>query len=153
MTMITRVLAGGLVAGFLDISYAIIVYGFKGVPPVRIFQSVAGGLYGRATYDGGIRTALQGGLLHFAMALVMAAVFVAAYDRLSFLQKKTPLWGMAYGLGLFLVMYLVVMPLSAIGMIRIPHGGYFLGALFAHCCLVGLPIALAARGRRPIAAL
>jgi hypothetical protein len=61
----TYVLLGGLVAGALDISYAWAFWALKaGVPAMRIFQSVAKGLLGPASYRGGATTAALGLLLH-----------------------------------------------------------------------------------------
>src|SRR5712671_2049976 len=71
---------GGLVAGVLDISYAIIFSWLRsGVPPSRILQSVASGLIGReAARGGGWKTALLGLFLHFLNAFIIATIFFGA---------------------------------------------------------------------------
>src|SRR3954452_4928897 len=70
------ILYGGLVVGVLDGLFALIFYGLiLGVKPLRIFQSVAAGLLGKASYDGGIPTFLLGILLHFIVASCIAAVY------------------------------------------------------------------------------
>jgi hypothetical protein len=49
------VLAGGFVAGTLDIAYACLFWALKsGVPVQRILQSVAAGLLGEASFEGGV---------------------------------------------------------------------------------------------------
>ncbi len=69
-----RLVQGGVLAGALDITYAIVFnYVRSGVPPVRILQSVASGLLGRAAYSGGAGTAGLGLALHFFIALTAAA--------------------------------------------------------------------------------
>jgi hypothetical protein len=141
------ILAGGLLAGALDITYACIVLSFRDISPIGVGQSVASGLLGReAAVAGGIRTGLLGFVLHFGMALIMAAAYFAAATRLPALAKRAVLFGPLYGLGLYLVMNHIVLPLSAIGR----HGGngpwYLVSAeILVHMFFVGLTIALFTR--------
>lgn len=141
------ILVGGLLGGAFDITYACIVLAFRGVSPIGVGQSVASGLLGReAAVAGGVGTGLLGFVLHFAMTLLMAAVYFAAATRLPLLVKRPLLCGPLYGLGLYLVMNHIVLPLSAIGR----HGGngpwsLVLPEILVHMFLVGLTIALAVR--------
>ena len=66
------ILVGGLVAALLDILDPILFFGLRGVAPIRIPQSIASGLLGRAAYSGGLRTVLLGLALHLFIALVWA---------------------------------------------------------------------------------
>jgi len=75
---------GGLACGVLDITAALIVYGYLGAKPLRLLQGIAGGLLGPRTYSGGIATALLGLLCHFVIAFSAAAVYVAASASLRF---------------------------------------------------------------------
>jgi uncharacterized membrane protein YagU involved in acid resistance len=145
----TAIVAGGVVAGVLDITSAFIIYGLRGVTPTRILQSISSGLLGREAYDGGVGTAVLGLGLHFLIALVMAAVYVGLSQRLPALLRYPVPFGLAYGVGAYFVMHYVVLPLSAVG----PRGGFnlelFLLQIVVHALLIGLPIALlAARCRR-----
>src|SRR6267378_8531341 len=72
------ILWGGLLCGVLDITAALLVYGYLGAKPLRLLQGIAGGLLGPRTYSGGIATALLGFLCHFVIAFSAAAVYVAA---------------------------------------------------------------------------
>jgi uncharacterized membrane protein YagU involved in acid resistance len=128
----------------LDITYAIAVYGALGVPPVRIFQSIASGLLGSDAYDGGLATAILGGVLHFCIATAMAAGYLFLSGRLDRMRIAPLFGGFVYGLFLFLLMYLVVVPLSASN-VTMPSGRLMTGALFAHTVLVGIPIAFVVR--------
>jgi hypothetical protein len=143
------VLAGGLTAATLDIVYAFTVFGFRGVDPVRILQSIASGLLGKASYEGGVGSAALGGVLHYAIALVMAAVYVAASRVLVFpaLNRRPWLWGPLYGIGCYLVMNYVVL-LLRFGPKPAPHIEVLLGGLAIHMFGVGLPIALFAAWAR-----
>src|SRR5487761_378091 len=57
---------GGLVAGVLDLAYALIAFGaLHGIPLIRIPQSIASGLLGVRSFLGGWPTAALGVVLHF----------------------------------------------------------------------------------------
>jgi hypothetical protein len=147
LSPLTAILAGGLTAAALDISYAFIAFGLRGVSPVKILQSVASGLLGKASYQGGLATAALGGLLHAAIALVMAAVYVTASRFLPALNRRPWLWGPAYGIGCYLVMNYGVLALR-FGPRPLPALDILLGGVAIHMFGVGLPIALfAARAR------
>ena len=141
------ILTGGLIAGACDITYACIVWGFRGVSPIRIGQSISAGLMGRdAAVAGGLTTGLLGLLLHFLMTIVMAAVYFGVATRLPLLVRRAVVCGIAYGLGIFIVMNFVVLPLSAIGT-RGARGApaLIIMEILVHMFLVGLPIALFTR--------
>src|SRR5262245_25338668 len=75
---------GGLACGVLDITQACIAWGLRGVKPVRVFQSVASGLLGPKSYQGGLPTALLGAALHFFIAFSAAAIYYLASRKLTF---------------------------------------------------------------------
>src|SRR5215210_41930 len=108
------ILYGGLVVGIMDGLFALIFYGMiLGVKPLRIFQSVASGLLGKASYEGGIKTFLLGVMLHFVVATCIAAVYYLASLKLPVLIRHAVVCGLIYGLIAYLVMNYVVIPLSA----------------------------------------
>ncbi len=136
---------GGLVAGSLDILYAMAFWWLKaGVSPLRILQSVAAGALGPASFDGGAASATLGLVLHFAIATAMAAAYVLAARRVPLLLRRPWLCGAAHGLLLYAAMNLVVVPLSAAG--AQPRDPLWVAcSIVAHMLLVGVPIALFAR--------
>jgi len=139
------ILYGGLVVGILDGLFALIFYGvILGAKPMRIFQSVASGLLGKASFEGGTQTFLLGILLHFIVALCIAAVYYAASLLLPVLIDHAVVSGLIYGMIAYLGMSYVIIPLSAIGS-RPFSFRLFLPAFIGHALLVGLPIALLAR--------
>lgn len=138
------ILTGGLIAGTLDITAAIVVYAFRGVRPVRILQSVASGLLGPAAFTGGAATAALGLALHFLIATTAAAVYTLASRRLRALVRQPLPWGALYGVAVYLFMNFVVLPLSA--MRRQPFALEMAAIMVTiHIVCVGLPIALAVR--------
>ena len=67
------ILYGGLAVGVLDGLFAFVFYGaMLGVKPLVIFQSVAAGLLGRASYGGGVPTFLLGLFMHFIVAFTIS---------------------------------------------------------------------------------
>jgi hypothetical protein len=137
------VLAGGLVAGTLDIVYACLFWALKSdVPAQRILQSVAAGLLGEASFEGGGATAALGLALHYLIAVSMSMVYYLAARRLPLLRQRPFLCGAGYGLLLYAVMNYVVVPLSAAG----PGSKdplWITLSIAVHALLIGVPIALA----------
>ena len=139
------ILAGGLIAGSLDIAYAIVFWWLKArVSPARILQSVAAGLLGDATFRGGAATAALGLALHLTIATTMAAAYAAAARRWPALARRPGRYGILYGLLLYAVMNYVVVPLSAAK--PGSRDPLWVGLSIAvHALLIGVPIALAVR--------
>jgi hypothetical protein len=142
------ILWGGLGAGALDITAAFIDSGLRGVGPILVLQSVAGGMLGRDSFQGGLRTALLGLVLHFFIATMWAAAYCVASLKLPWLTRQAVRYGLLYGVVVYLVMYMTVLPLSAL------HFKFFdqsvtamLTGVLIHAFCVGLPIALVIRWR------
>ncbi len=137
-------LYGTLLVGSLDILDAIVFFAFRGVPPIRIFQSVAGGILGREAFRGGIPTALLGAGLHYFISFSIVAVYLAASRKLPILTRHAVTCGLLYGLVVYGVMNRIVVPLSAASPPRFSIA-LLLNGLLAHTLLVGLPSAVVAR--------
>jgi hypothetical protein len=138
---IAAILIGGCAAGFLDIMFAIVRNGTLGIPAMAVLQSIASGLVGKAAFHGGIPMAMFGLILHFAMTIAMAAIFVMVSGRIAAARRHWFASGLLMGAAAFTGMNYIVVPLS-----RFPAGGlpFSASVLAAHLFLVGLPIALAA---------
>ena len=136
---------GGALAGLGDITFAFVVNGLRGVGPVRVLQSVAGGVLGPAAREGGVAAAALGGALHFLIAFAAAAVYWLASRRLRVLVRRPVACGLAYGVAVYLFMNFVVVPLSAAYFTPSHAPAAVLLNSAGHMLLVGLPIALAAR--------
>jgi len=139
------ILWGGLIAGTMDITAAILTYKIRnGLPATRLLQSVASGLLGRDAFTGGAKTAALGLFLHFAIAFGATTVFYLASRKMPWLIQNAVLAGVLYGILVHQFMQQVVLPLSAF------HKGPFnLSALViglvTHIVCIGLPIALCVR--------
>ena len=140
-------LVGGLLAGAADMSYALLWFsGVKGIPWMKIPQSVAGGLIGKATFDGGAGTVALGLALHWLIALIWAAIFVSVARKFLPAIIRTPIpSGLAYGVFVYFFMNWVVLPLDAMHTTpRLAPWNTTLTGLFVHMAGIGLAIAISA---------
>ena len=138
------IFSGGLLAGIFDLTQAFIGYSLMGATPFRILQAVAGGIFGRHSRQMGWTSAAVGLLCHFTVAFNAATVYYLASRELRLLVQRPVLCGLIYGEFVFLFMYFVVIPLSAIGHATFNLATYITGPI-DHPLLVGLPIALCVR--------
>src|SRR5436305_6246212 len=106
---------GGLACGVFDITQACIAYGIQNhLAPPRIFQSVASGLLGPKSFQGGAKTAALGLFLHFLIAFIWAVIYYVASRQIAFLTERPVIAGLLYGEFVWVMMTLVVLPLSAV---------------------------------------
>lgn len=130
---------GGLIAGALDLTQAMILFG------PRIPLSIAAGLLGRQAFRGGPGTYVLGVFLHFFIAFSAAAVYYAASRRLGFLKEHPLVCGLFFGAAVEEVMNLIVLPLSALHA-RGPYQLYdLILGLLVHMVVIGLPISFSVR--------
>ena len=107
------VLLAGFVAGAIDLLFAFVFFGWQlGISPMRVMQSIATGLYGAASFEGGATTAAVGVVAHFFILTVAAWWYYLASLRLP-LNRQPILYGMLYGLAIYVAMTFVIVPLSA----------------------------------------
>jgi len=141
---IRAILLGGLAIAVLDGLDAAIFFGLRGVSPVRVFQAIAAGLLGPAAFRGGSSTFALGLALHVGIAITIAVVAYLLARRIPALAHHAYMWGPLYGIGVWVVMNFVVIPLSALqrGALTAP---VVLNGLLIHVFGVGIPAMLAAR--------
>ena len=108
--LLAAIVVGALIAGSVDILVASAIYHAS---PATILQAIASGLIGRASYDGGAGTVALGLMLQWLMSLIIAAIYGAAAVRMPVLFDKPVRFGALYGVGVFIVMGFIVVPLSA----------------------------------------
>ena len=134
------IIIGGLIVVVLDGSAALISAGMNGVTPARVFQYIASGLLGPASYTGGWMTVLLGVVCHFFIALVATTVYCLASFKIPVLARQAVVCGMIYGVAVYFFMSRVVTPLSAL---RTPP--FSLRQLLIHIFIVGLSIGVVAQ--------
>jgi hypothetical protein len=143
------ILFGGLAVGTADILWAIVMNGLKGRSAVWVLQSVAGGMVGPATFEGGLRTAFLGMFIHYFIATCWVTAFYLASRRWPALARRPWVYGPLYGILVYVMMYQVVLPLSAYHTKGIRVGVELVKGLTIHIFGVGVLAALFARKGNP----
>jgi uncharacterized membrane protein YagU involved in acid resistance len=144
-SMLWALLVGGSIAGALDILFALSFAAYSGTAPIPLLQTVASGALGEAAFTGGVSAAVFGLLAHFLLSYAWAGVFLLIAARAPALVRQPLASGIVFGVAVFLLMRLVVLPLSAFPFpVRFKPLATVLD-LLSHMFLFGVPIALAAR--------
>jgi hypothetical protein len=126
-----------------------------GVPPARIFQSIASGVFGTGAYRGGAPAVFAGIALHWLISILAALVFVWTARRWRALIRHPVISGIGYGVLVYAVMTAIVVPLSAAAFKPNTNPALMAVSMVVHIAFFGLPIALATRwwlyrtGREP----
>jgi hypothetical protein len=141
--IIRTIITAWLVVGILDISSAIVIWWTRGVSLTHGLQGITAGLLGRAASDGGIATATLGLAIHFFIAFVVVTVFYLAGRKISFLTQRAVISGIVYGIGVYLVMYWIVLPTTFVTFRHRLFNDAL--AIAVHISLIGLPTALIVR--------
>ncbi len=134
------IVCGGLTVFGLDGLAAVTNSGFRGFSSMRVFQYVASGLLGPASFEGGWATFLLGVAIHGLVAFSAATVYYLASLKLPLLIRRAVWCGPLYGVAVYFFMGRVVTPLSSARVLP-----FSLVQLAIHIFCVGLPVALIAR--------
>ncbi|MBL7818375.1 MAG: hypothetical protein JNL70_25410 [Saprospiraceae bacterium] len=132
------ILATGLIAGTLDILAAIFL--LANGQAISILKYVASGAFGKAALEGGNGMALWGLLFHFIIAMSWVILYFLAYPRIPFLKKNIFISAVIYGIVVWSVMNLVVLPITHIGL-RPFNWLSVLKNMTILCFCIGLPAA------------
>lgn len=113
------VLLAGFITGTLDILSAFVYFSIAshGQPVSKILVFVSSGVFGKEAFSAGPAMMWWGLLFHYIIALIWSFVFFTLYPKIKMLHKHPVATGLAYGLFVWCVMNLVVIPLS-----QVPHG-------------------------------
>lgn len=155
-----RWIVGGAVVAVLDLSFAgtywVVIR--QATTLSRILQSIASGLVGPAAFQGGMRTVWLGAVLHCVVALGWTGVFLVLarnwqpFARILATPGGALQTGMPFGLLVWLVMDLVVSPLSHAKPAPVAST-WFVVSLVWHAIGVGLPMAVVARSYGAVSSL
>ena len=133
------ILAGGAIAGTLDMISAYLSFG-RNMP-----LGIAGGLLGSAARQGGAGTYILGLIIHFFIAFSAAAVYCLVSRKLPFLREHFFVCGLFYGIGLYCVMTFIVLPLCAYHFMGPYQYRGLVQGILVHMFLIGLPISTSLR--------
>lgn len=140
------VLLAGLITGTLDILSAFVYFSVvsHGQPVSKILVYISSGVFGKAAFSGEPAMIWWGLLFHYLIALTWSFVFFLLYPKIPGLRKHPVATGLVYGLLVWCVMNLVVVPLS-----QVPHGPLRLVNsvinILILMVMIGLPLSFMAR--------
>lgn len=117
----------------------------QGNPYILVWQYIASGALGMAAFEGGIATALLGLLLHLIISFVIAGVFIVSASRIPLLRRHAIAGSLLYGFGVFVVMTMIVTPLSAAPPLPAPTMPWLIESILEHTLLVGLTLGILVR--------
>jgi hypothetical protein len=107
-----------------------------------VLQYIASGAEGVSAFQGGNSAALRGVFFHLIVSFVVVAVFILSADRIPLLRRYAIPGAILYGIGVYLVMQHVVVPLSATPPIPGPTTRWFIEEVVEHALVVGLPLGI-----------
>lgn len=136
-----------LICGALDILYAIVATLLRNGDVVAMLSGVAAGPLGSAPQGWGVGGAVAGLAVHFILMGIMVAILQQALRHDGLARLSPLLVGTVYGIGLYLVMYGLVMPIRFGTAFPPPTLGRLANGLAPHIFLVGIPMAYILRRR------
>jgi uncharacterized membrane protein YagU involved in acid resistance len=137
---IQTIIFAGVAAGLLDGVEASVMLNIKlGLNPGQVMQYVASGLFGQAAFKGGVPMILIGILLHFGIAITTTVIYFFIYPKIKILRYSPIMSGLLLGLCAWIVMNLIVVPLSKTPPTQFGADDIMIGIIW-HMILVGLPI-------------
>lgn len=133
-----------LAVGLLDATDGVVFRGVQGQNPIQVLQYIASSLLGAGAYSEGLSSAGLGLVLHFAVSAMVATIYILSSRRIEVLRMRWVTLGLLFGIAVWTVMNLVVLPLSAAAHDSITTTA-LLNGVIGHALFVGLPISYSAR--------
>ncbi len=135
------ILFAWLIAGSLDILSAFVDNYLKtGKGPAGVLKFIASGVFGKEAF-GNDSMIWIGLLLHFTIALLFTIVFFLLYPRLKFLRIDIALSAIIIGIIIWLIMNLVVVPLSNTPKYSF-NPAYAIKAVLILIFMIGFPLSI-----------
>jgi len=141
-TAFGMILLTGLIVGALDgLSAVVDVYLSSGKGPAIIFQYIASAVFGKEAYAGGSSMVALGLLFHLLIATGWTTLYFILYPRIKFLSTNKVVAGILYGLFVWVMMNLVIVPMTLIPARPFQWFGAIKGMVIL-MLMIGIPVAL-----------
>jgi len=138
---ISTIFWGGVLAGTLDgMAAALYLHDNLGLNAGQVMQFVASALFGQASFQAGYLTVFAGFVIHYLIAFGFSAIYYYSYPVVSAIRQWPVVLGLCYGLGVWLVVNVLLLPLTRISLPPFEINSALI-VMFWHMLLVGLPIA------------
>jgi len=146
-SLVRPIVLGGFIIGIVQfvLQEWIVFSVLQQNPLMAVLQYITSGILGNAAFEGGIATALIGVHINFFISLVIAGVFILSAERIPLLRRHAIAGALLYGIGVFIVMNMLVIPLSAAPVIPPPTLPWLIEIVVDHMLVVGLPLGILVR--------
>ena len=134
---ISAIILTCLFGGLLYVGSSVLVYEVR---PSRLFQFMASGVFGKDALTGGLLMALWGLILHFVLSFAWTSLYFITYPMFRLFAKHKLLAGAIYGVIIWTIMNMVIIPLSRIAEGPLTITQDVIGILIT-IISVGLPVA------------
>jgi uncharacterized membrane protein YagU involved in acid resistance len=109
--------------------------------PLELLKYIASGIFGEQALIGGLLMITWGLVIHYFISFVISTLFFLLYPRMLTITSKKILTGIVYGVSAWIVMALLILPIS-----RVPYYEVFVSkapSLFflSHIFAFGIPVA------------
>lgn len=142
--LFSKILPAGLIVGTLDISAAFLYYFIKtGKNPLNVLTFVASGFFGKDALTAGSTMMVAGLLFHYLIAFSFTALFFLLYPKIKAFSKSIIATGIAYGLFVWAVMNLIIVPLSNVAPRPLNATNAIINAIILIIC-IGIPLSFMA---------
>ncbi|MEO6547682.1 MAG: hypothetical protein ABIN94_06765 [Ferruginibacter sp.] len=142
--IVSAIIKTGLLAGTLDICCAMLQFYLKnGKNPIIVLKFVASAIFDKAAFAEGYYLAAMGLLFHYIIAFGWTILFFLIYHRMHLLAKNKIVVGLLYGIFVWLMMNLIVVPATNIQRAPFKLVPSLTGALIL-VVAIGLPISIMA---------
>lgn len=145
-SLLRPIAMGGIMIAIIQLFHQWILVSVLGkVPSILILQFMASGALGDAAFAGGFTTAVIGLIFHLFVSFAVAAVFILSADRIPLLRRYPIPSALLYGLGVWIVMTLIVIPLSAMPPLDVPTTPQMIESIVEHMLAIGLTLGMLVR--------
>ncbi|MGZ8536826.1 MAG: hypothetical protein ACXWV9_01120 [Flavisolibacter sp.] len=130
----------GLLVGSLDIIAALINFKLStGKNPALVLQYIASAIFGRTkAYSEEGNMIFLGAVFHFLIAYFFTIIFFVLYINFSFMSKNRLITGIVYGIFIWSVMNLVVVPIALDNYVKWNQQTWI--NLLILICTIGIPL-------------
>lgn len=143
---ILTILLAGLIAGTADALAAIFILAAGNA--AGVFKYIASALYGKQAFTGGADMIIIGIICHYIIAFTFVTFYYFIYPHVSLLRYNKYLSAFLYGIFTWLVMNLIVVPMTKIHQVFTWHNALLNAVILMFT--IGLPAALIVRRRSTV---
>jgi hypothetical protein len=129
----------GIVGGLHALVNCLVQFIFFRSSPVYVFQFASSTLLGTSAFESGLSSVLPGIALYFVISFIFVSLFVVATSGIPVLARYPIVVGTVYGLLIWIIINLIVLPISASPPIDLAFVKVYINVLI-YIGTIGIPI-------------